>query len=270
LRPAVAPPENASGRTLRFVLRDRDVLLMSDPLRVPEGGPDVVPGIGPGGWLYIGQLGEKHCFAAEMPASFRPAAGFEIRPLREIYGLLDEGTFHAAGCAAQIIDWDRDHRFCGHCGRATTRRSNERARECPACGRLFFPRLAPAVIVLVRRDDEILLARAHRLPPGVFSLVAGFVEPGESLEQAAMREVREEVGVAIRNLSYFASQPWPFPHSLMAGFTADYAGGEIRIDPAEIAEAGWFRWDRMPRIPGPLSLSHRLIAAYLAEHGVSP
>ncbi len=200
-KPAVSPPERVQQPAYWFIFRDRDLLLRADPLRVPEAISVEELGLEAGEGLYLGRLGEKHCFAAEMPKKLIPPHGFTVRPLREVYGLLDEEVFWAAGRAAQIIDWDRDHRFCGRCGNETRTRGAERARECPECRMLFFPRIAPAVIVLVRRGEEILMARAHRLPKGVFSLVAGFVEPGESLEQAAIREVKEEVGVSIRNLS---------------------------------------------------------------------
>jgi NAD+ diphosphatase len=142
----------------------------------------------------------------------------------------------------------------------------ERAKRCPACGLLSFPRLSPAIIVLVERDDRVLLARGVNFPEGMYSTLAGFVEPGESLEEAVHREIGEEVGVALTDLRYFGSQPWPFPHSLMIGFTARYAGGEIVLDDREIADAAWFTADRMPRVPQKLSIARRLIDSYVAKH----
>jgi NAD+ diphosphatase len=135
----------------------------------------------------------------------------------------------------------------------------ERAKECPKCGLLHFPRLAPAIIVLVERGNELLLARSRHFMPGMYSVLAGFVEPGESLEEAVVREVREEVGISVKDIKYFGSQPWPFPHSLMVGFTATYGCGEITIDDTEIEDAGWFTADKLPRIPGKISIARKLI-----------
>jgi len=144
-------------------------------------------------------------------------------------------------------------------------RQAERAKECPQCGLLHFPRLAPAIIVLVERGHKLLLARSRHFPPGLYSVIAGFVEPGETLEEAVVREVREEVGVAIKDIRYFDSQPWPFPHSLMIGFTAAYAGGKISLDDMEIEDAGWFTADNLPTLPGKISISRRLIDRFLAK-----
>ncbi len=141
----------------------------------------------------------------------------------------------------------------------------ERAKECPQCGLLAFPRLSPAVIVLVQRQGELLLARPYHFTPGMYSVIAGFVEPGETLEEAVVREVREEVGIAIKDIRYFRSQPWPFPHSLMIGFTATYAGGEISLDDTEIEDAGWFRPDNLPTLPGKISIARTLIDWFLAK-----
>jgi NAD+ diphosphatase len=145
----------------------------------------------------------------------------------------------------------------------------ERAKECPQCGLLAFPRLSPAIIVLVQRRHELLLARPYHFPPGLYSVIAGFVEPGETLEEAVVREVREEVNLAIKDIRYFGSQPWPFPHSLMIGFTATHAGGEISIDDAEIEDAGWFKADALPTLPGKISIARKLIDWFLAKQGAS-
>src|SRR5579884_778273 len=185
--------------------------------------------------------------------------------LRELYGRLDDDLYALAGRAVQIVEWDRSHQFCGRCGSPTAPLPGERARRCPACGLVSFPRLAPAVIVLIQRGDELLLARGHHFAAGMYGLVAGFVEAGESLEETVAREIREEVGITVANVRYVGSQPWPYPHQLMIGFTAEYAGGELRIDPGEIADAAWFRWDALPRIPAKLSIARRLIDAFVAK-----
>jgi NAD+ diphosphatase len=215
---------------------------------------------------YLGSLAGRHCFAAEVEAATAPPAGMEWSGLRALFGSLDDTIFALAGRAFQIVDWDRSHQFCGRCGTATVLKEGERSRVCPSCAQLHYPRIAPAIMVLVRRGPEFLLARSPHFPPGMFSALAGFTEPGETLEQTIVREVREEVSIEIRNIRYFASQPWPFPHSLMIAFHADYAEGEITPDPAEIEAADWFSADRLPeKLPSTISISRRLIDATLNE-----
>jgi NAD+ diphosphatase len=188
-----------------------------------------------------------------------PPAGMTFEGLREVYGRLDEDLFWIAARAVQVVDWDRTHQLCGRCGVPLKTSQTERAKECPQCGLLQFPRLTPAIIVLVERGNELLLARSRHFMPGMYSVLAGFVEPGESLEEAVVREVREEVGISVKDIKYFGSQPWPFPHSLMIGFVATYAGGKISLDDSEIEDAGWFTADRLPRIPGKISIARKLI-----------
>ncbi len=186
--------------------------------------------------------------------------------LRALFGALNDALFALAGRAFQIMDWDRSHQFCGRCGAPTVIKNGERVRVCPSCGQLHYPRIAPAVMALVRRGREFLLARSPHFPPGMYSALAGFAEPGETLEQALVREVREEVGIEVGDLRYFASQPWPFPHSLMIAFHCSHVGGEITPDPGEIEAAGWFTVDRLPQaLPSPISISRRLIEATIAE-----
>ena len=177
--------------------------------------------------------------------------GMAFHGLRRLWGRLDEEAWRLAGRAVQIVEWDRNHRFCGRCGAATARQAGGAFARLPRCGLQHFPRISPAVIVRVERGDEILLARSPHFAPGVYSTLAGFVEPGESLEETVVREVREEVGVEVTNIRYFGSQPWPFPHSLMIGFVADWESGEIRPQEGEIEDAGWFRAGRPARPPVP-------------------
>ena len=184
---------------------------------------------------------------------------FELRHLRELYGELPEDLFAIAARAIQIVGWDRTHQFCGHCATPTIQPPTERAKRCPKCELRQYPRLSPAVIMLVYRGDEILLARAPRFRSGMYSVLAGFVEPGESLEETVAREVREEVGIEVKNIRYFGSQPWPFPNSLMVGFTAEYASGTLTPEPTEIEAAAWFTKDNLPPIPSKLSIARKLI-----------
>lgn len=250
-----------------FVFRGRDLLVASEgeALRLPLAADAAELGVEPLRVLALEAVDGTAAWAAEAPPEWEPPAGLELRGLRATWGLLDEPLFRMAGRAVQLVDWDRTHRFCGFCGTPTEVRAAERARECPACGLVAYPRLAPAVIMLVRDGDRLLLGRHAGLAPGMYSTLAGFVEPGESLEEAVAREVREEAGVEVRNVRYFGSQPWPFPHSLMIGFTAEYAGGELLVDPAELEDARWFGLDELPTVPPKLSIARHLIDAFLAE-----
>ena len=215
---------------------------------------------------YLGQIAGRHCYAVELAEGTAPA-GMNFQGLRQIYGCVDDHLFCMAGRAVQIVQWDKTNQFCSRCGSRMRASSTERGKKCPQCGLLNFPRLSPAIIVLVERGHELLLARPHHFSPGLYSVIAGFVEPGETLEEAVVREVREEVGLTIKNIHYFGSQPWPFPHSLMIGFTATYADGEISLDDTEIEDAGWFTADNLPTLPGKISIARKLIDWFLAKQG---
>ncbi len=208
--------------------------------------------------LLIGRWKGVPCYAAELDSLSETVPG-ALTSLRRIFGLAGAEAFALAGRATQLLDWQRDHRYCGRCGAPTMRRPGEFAMACAACGLLAYPRMAPAVMVLVMRNDQLLLARSPHFPPGMFSALAGFVEAGETLEQCAAREVREEVGIDIANLRYFHSQSWPFPNSFMVAFFADYAGGILRPDPAEIEAADWFTLAALPQLPGRVSIARQLI-----------
>ncbi len=215
--------------------------------------------------LYLGRLSGEHCFAEEVAADAAAPAGSSWEGLRTLFSVLDDRLFALAGRALQLIDWDRSHQFCGRCGARTEPRPDERVRVCPACGLAAYPRVAPAVMALVRRGRELLLGRGPHFPAGMYSALAGFVEPGESLEQCVQREVAEEVGVEVANLRYFASQPWPFPHSLMVAFTCDWAAGELRPQPGEIEAADWFDVFQLPKLPSKISIARSLIDAFAGQ-----
>jgi NAD+ diphosphatase len=211
--------------------------------------------------LYLGRLSGVQCWAAELGADASTPAGHAWEGLRPLFSVLDDDHFALAGRALQLLQWDRDHRFCGRCGTPTEPKRDERVRVCPACKLSAYPRVAPAVMALVHRGNQVLLARSPHFPAGMYSALAGFVEPGESLEQCLAREVEEEVGVRISNSRYFASQPWPFPHSLMIAFVCEYAGGEIRPQAGEIEDAKWFEVLQLPKLPSKISIARRLIDA---------
>jgi NAD+ diphosphatase len=216
---------------------------------------------------YLGSLDGIPCWSAELPSDLASPPGATLSGLRALYDQLSEAHYALAGRAIQIIAWERDHQFCGRCGAPTDRVPSERARRCPTCELIAYPRLSPAIIVLIERDGRILLARGHNFAPGRFGIIAGFVEPGETLEEAVRREVREETGIELADIDYFGSQPWPFPHGIMIGFRARHLRGEISIDDSELAEADWYGLDQLPAIPAKLSIARRLIDDWAARYG---
>jgi NAD+ diphosphatase len=216
-------------------------------------------------WVhYFGDWDGCACCAASLPPDPPAHEGFAWKGLRGLFGLVEEELVWAAGRAGQLVHWHCNHRYCGACGKPTEDHPGERAKICPGCGLINHPRVSPAIIVAVVRDRRLLLAHSPRFPSKFYSVIAGFVEPGETLEECVRREVLEEVGIRVRKIRYFGSQPWPFPDSLMVAFTAEYAAGEIVVNPAEIADAGWFSDDALPPIPPPISIARRLIDWFAA------
>jgi NAD+ diphosphatase len=212
---------------------------------------------------YIQNLGEFRGdnYSAAVYAGNETVSGrFAFQDLRRFFTKLDPELFTFLGRGVHLANWRCTHHHCGVCGAVTEEKADERALVCPECGQLYFPRISPAVITAVLRDDKILLARSKSvIVYKLFSLLAGFVEPGETLEECVAREVKEEVGIVVKNIRYFSSQPWPFPDSLMIGFTAEYASGEIVIDDKEIIEAHWFTRDALPNIPARVSIAGTMI-----------
>ena len=257
----VAPVAHDRPRT--FAFRNYDLLLREEDLSLPDAAALKQIDVAPANVLPVGLFDKEYCCTAWVPRDTQPPAGFVFKGLRTLFGRFDEHTLAVAGRALQIADWARTHQFCGACGTRMQRIEGERAMKCPACGHSAYPRIAPAMMTLVRRGPAILLARNIAVPAGGrMSALAGFLEPGESVEDAVHREVHEEVGLAVKDPRYFASQSWPFPGSLMIAFTAEYAGGEIEVDPSEIAEARWFGpGDKLPELPPPQSISRALIEA---------
>ena len=213
---------------------------------------------------YLGHRGPVPWYAIEVPDDQPVPEGRAYSGVRELVGLIPDEDLAIAGLALGIIDYDRNTRFCGRCGTATAPAGTERAKVCPSCHRVIYPRLSPAVIVLVRNNNSALMIRGKGAVPGRYSLIAGFVEPGETIEHAVHREVHEEAGITIKNIQYRASEPWPFPDSLMLGFVADYDGGEIAPDGIEIESAAWFDRDHLPDLPPKLSITRALIDDWVA------
>lgn len=213
---------------------------------------------------YLGRLDESDVFATAAPDGPLPG-GWSLHGVRTLVASFDELTFALAGRATHVQDWATTNRFCGRCSTPTERASNERCMRCPKCGLSIYPKIAPAVIVLVRKGKQALLARNARFPIPFFSTLAGFSNIGETLEETAMREINEEVGVRVKDLRYFGSQPWPFPNSLMIAFTAEWESGEIVVDGEEIAEAAWFDASALPLVPPALSIARKMIDAWCRE-----
>lgn len=235
------------------------------PGRVPSVIWDTDPassGSRDGNPVYLGMMENIPCYATDYPAGVPLPAGVFFSGARELFGKIPEHEVALAAYAIRILDYDRTTRFCGRCGMATRPLRSERAKLCTDCNRIVYPRISPAIIVLIKKGDEVLLARSPRFPETVYSVIAGFVEPGENLEAAVHREVHEEVGIMVENIRYFGSEPWPFPDSLMLGLVADYAGGEITIDNHEIEDAGWFGRESLPSLPSHMSISRALIEAW--------
>jgi NTP pyrophosphohydrolases containing a Zn-finger, probably nucleic-acid-binding len=215
--------------------------------------------------VYLGFYDKAPCFAAEIPCDAQLPDSLDCSGVMDLFGSLPDCTLGIAAFAVRIVNFDRSSQFCGACGAKNSRAVTERAKICPACGQITYPPISPAAIVLVQNGDSLLLARSPRFPPDMYSIIAGFVEAGESIEQAVHREVMEETGITIKNLEYFGSQPWPFPHSLMTGFFAEYSGGDIKADGNEIESAGWFNRNNLPRLPGPYSIARAMIDSWLSR-----
>lgn len=218
---------------------------------------------------YLGTYDGVDCYSAELEKTDLPE-GMSLTDLRKLFERTSEDMFLLAGRAKQIMEWDRDHQICSRCGTPTEHNGFDRSKKCPNCKLSQFPVLSPAVIMAVHKDDQLLLAQSRRFASGGwYSVLAGFVEPGETLEEAVQREIKEETGIDVKNIQYFGSQPWPFPHSLMIGFTADYAGGDIILQDEEISDAQWFTVDTLPKIPGRISIARKLIDHFIELHSHS-
>ena len=259
------PPDHDRGQAWFFLCMDGQIACVAEQgIPRPLAGDELR-------WLDV-QLGDEHflgifegraCFAVE--GSGRLPEGYAADNLYSWLGRVAPPVFYLAGRAQQVIEWHDTHQFCGRCGERMEDHSYDRAKECPACHLINYPRLAPSIIVLVTRGDEMLLARNANWPSNMFSTLAGFVEPGESIEQTVHREVLEEVGLKVGNLKYFGSQSWPFPNSLMLGFHAEYHSGEIVCQDDEIAEAHWFDVNNLPNVPPGSAISRWLIDAFIDQ-----
>ena len=258
-----------AGNTCAFIVRDQKVLV-----DIKDGGHTIpltdaaAPlGLSISDGYRIGAPDGMACYAFAVPAGTQAPHGMSFTGLRKLFGLLKPEDYAMAIRAVGILNWDRTCRFCSVCGSKVTHLADVFAKQCGACGFTMFPKISPAVIVAVERGDTLLLARSSRFAENLYSVLAGFAEPGESLEDTVRREIKEEVGIEVRNIRYFGSQPWPYPDSLMIGFTAEWASGEIVIDNDEITDARWFTAGNMPLIPDKVSIARALIDEFMKKRG---
>jgi len=257
--PLMAPQEHADP--LNFVFVGSQLLLREADMGLP--GREQLAQLATGEMHPLGLFGERYCQATWCERDTPAPEGLAWRPLRSLFGVMDDALLGLAGRAGQIAEWARTHRFCGACATPMAPVDGERCFKCPACQMMAYPRISPAMMVLIRKQDKVLLALHTHSPSKRFTPLAGFLEAGESIEEAVHREVFEEVGLRVHNLQYFSSQSWPFPHSLMIAFTADYLDGEIRIDANEISEARWFGpEDEWPEKVPHVSVSSVLVDAF--------
>lgn len=215
---------------------------------------------------YLGLLNEHNCYAVKTNSNETQNSNMCFKPLKSLYDDLDEDIFLLAGKAIQIVKWEETHKYCGRCGTPTDTIKGQYAKVCPKCGFISYPRISPAVITAVIKDGQILMAHNKSFPGNRHSVIAGFVEPGETLEECVQREISEEVGIKVKNIKYFASQPWPFPNSLMVGFVAEYESGEIAVDGDEITRASWFKPLDNVELPSKMSIARQIIDWYREKY----
>jgi NAD+ diphosphatase len=266
----IYPTADRSGRA--FVYRgDRLLVKASDQGPAPleaDDWVDTLPIAGPQR-LALGQIGGEICWAQRLDDDWQPPSDWHFEGLRSLFGRMADAPMAAAGYGLQIVKWVEAQRFCGRCGAPTALGRGVRMLQCTRCEHALFPQVSPAVIVAVISRDRLLLARAGRFAGRMFSVLAGYVEPGETLEECVRREVFEEVGLQIGRIRYFGSQPWPFSGSLMVAFTAVHTGGTIAVDHKEILEAGWFTPQNLPEIPSKMSIARQLIDWFVAHYGTN-
>jgi NTP pyrophosphohydrolases containing a Zn-finger, probably nucleic-acid-binding len=266
--PSVNRPDDHTGNSIVFVA-DSDQLLVKasedeiifpglDELRVDLSVQEEPS--------YMGTIDGRHSYFIPYDNAMGIPDGMVFKSLRLMLDMLDDDMGLIASRAVHLAGWSKKNKYCGVCGSITNQDSREQARRCPSCGNVIYPKISPAIIIAVVKDDKLLLAHNKNFRQRWYSTVAGFIEAGESIEACAEREVFEEVGIKIKNIRYLASQPWPFPDSLMIGLTADYAGGEVTPDGVEIDDADFFSVDALPETPGTISVAGRLIEWFIKTY----
>ena len=257
-------PNERFNDELWFIFKEKNILLSNSGILVAIPFSDDFKNIenSLSSKHYLGKFNGTPCFCGELNCEDYIPTGYKFISLKDSVPLLGEDMFHLGGKASQILDWYNNFKFCGRCGTITELIPNERAKRCPKCGLINYPTLSPAIIVAITKGNEILLAHNKSFPNGLHSLIAGFVEPSETLEDCVKREIFEEVGVKVKNITYFGSQPWPFPNSTMICFFAEYESGEINVDGVEITNAGWFTKGNHPKLPAPHTIARKMINSF--------
>ena len=255
--------KNKNSQSVYFIFSNHQLLLAKngDQYSPPDYNPTTENNI-----LSIGVHNNRDCFVIETqsPVSIDSLHGWY--PLRFAIENCGEQWQGVLARAYQIMLWNLNHQFCGRCANKTTAGSEKLEKRCEQCHLSFFPKISPAVIVLIKKANQILMARTKSFPPGVYGLIAGFSEPGETLEETIRREVYEEVGLTVKNICYTGSQPWPFPDSLMLSFTAEYASGEISLNDGELEKAAWYDFDNLPGKPTSLiSIAYKMIDDFVCH-----
>lgn len=266
--PGILPPENHMKSCFWLVFMGNRLLVEEDinGFRIPFTMDLAATGYSSDRRLYLGRFKGEPCYCCETEENSIENPQFKLLELRSLFGKLDEDTYLLANRAIQLINWDRASKYCGSCGSSTGDKTDERAKLCTHCGHVFYPRISPAVITAVIRENKILLAHSPRFSGNIYSLIAGFAEAGETLEDCVKREIREEVGIKVKNIRYYGSQPWPYPDSLMIGFIADYESGEIEVDGIEISDANWYTFDSLPALPMKASIARKMIDWLIESH----
>jgi NAD+ diphosphatase len=263
--PAVTPDKKNSSPSYWFIFNSDKLLInLKNRNKIPFTKNLNDLNIHPIRTQYLGTLEGYPCKCAEVSET-NTLEGMVFMDLHLLYEVLDEDLFLLAGRAIQIVNWNKNHQYCGKCGTPTGTDEKELAKICPECGFISHTRLSPAVITAIIKDNKILMAKHSYGLKDRYSLIAGFIEAGETLEEGVKREVMEEVGLKVKNIKYFGSQPWPFPNSLMIGFTANYESGEINVDGKEIIEAKWFDVDEITPMPSKISIASELIDWYVEK-----
>ncbi|MFZ6849822.1 NAD(+) diphosphatase [Undibacterium sp. RuRC25W] len=246
-----------------FIFQRDHLLLRESDLSLPDASLLEILKIQPHRLHPVGLWEQNYYQTTWVEHNVEAPTGYVFRNMRALFGVMGDDFLGVASRACQLAEWSRTHQFCGVCATQTILRDSERCYVCPNCGMHAYPRISPAMMVLIRKGDSVLLAMHTNSPNKVYTALAGFLEAGESIEEAVHREVFEEVGLRVHNLQYFSSQSWPFPHSLMVAFTADYLDGEINVDASEIAEARWFGpEDEWPVTPNGVSIAALLLSAH--------
>ena len=262
--PGLTEPE-APDQSYHILISDGEILCVDGqhPWRPLTGDEFQSCGLGAVSSHYLGDLGGTPIYSVEVDPDIDEPSGYGFQSLWSFLTSVEQPVFYLIGRAKQVIEWHQHHNFCGACGQVTSTTPLDRSRKCEACNIAFYPRLSPSIIVLINKGDEILLAKNAHARGNFYSTLAGFVEPGESIEETVHREVFEEVGLKVKNLKYYSSQSWPFPNSLMLGFHAEYDSGELVLQEEEIADAQWFHYNNLPHKPAMMSISGWLIDDFI-------